>query len=78
MKRILVPPRGTAARLNWIGRYDLHEAPTVHGPRYLIGFAFLAIVLLIVLLGIAIGTAAAEMFQMYTQWLKSLAAPVSG
>jgi hypothetical protein len=75
MTAISKPPHTARARSTWITRYSSAYHDEVHGPRYLIGFALLAILFLIILLAIAVGSAAAEMFGIYTSWLKSLALP---
>ena len=77
MKVVSSPPTTPRERLHWITRYSPPYRREVHGPRYLIALALLAILLLIVALAIAIGSAAAEMFAFYSSWLKSLGAPYS-
>jgi hypothetical protein len=76
MKALSSPPTEPRERLQWIARYSPPYGSEVHGPRYLIAPALLAVLLLIVLLAIAIGGAAAEMIGLYSSWLKSLAFPV--
>ena len=76
MKILSRPPVTPRERLHWITRYSPPYRRELHGPRYLIAPALLAILLLIVVLAIAIGSAAAEMFAIYGSWLKSLASPV--
>ena len=78
MKVISFPPKTPAGRLHWITRYSPPYRREVHGPRYLILLAFVAVLLLIVFLGIAIGSAAAEFFTLYSSWLRSLASPLRG
>ena len=77
MKAVSAPPTTARERLQWITRYSLPYKRELRGPRYLIAPALLAVLLLIVVLAIAIGSAAAEMFAVYSGWLKSLAAPYS-
>ena len=69
-------PRTAPARAHWLSRHSWHPSPESHGLRYLILPAFVAIVLLIIGLGIAFGTAATEMFQLYSNWLQSLSRPL--
>jgi hypothetical protein len=68
-------PRTAPQRARWLSRHSWHPSPESRGLRYLILPAFLAVILLIIGLGIAVGTAATEMFQLYTHWLQSLARP---
>ena len=77
MKPVLTPPTMARERLHWIARYSQPYRRELHGPRYLIAPALLAILLLVVILAIAVGSAAAEMFGLYAGWLKSLTAPYS-
>jgi len=77
MKVLPIPPTTPRERLHWITRYSPRYRRELHGPRYLIAPALLAILLLIVVLALAVGSAAAEMFAVYSGWLKSLAAPYS-
>jgi len=67
--------RTVPQRLRWLSRHSWHASTESRGLRYLILHAFLAVVLLVIGLGIAVGTAATEMFQVYTHWLQSLARP---
>jgi len=76
MKVVSSPPKTPRERLQWIARYSPRYRSELHGPRYLIAPALLAILLLIVVLAIAIGSAAAQMLALYGSWLKSLASPV--
>jgi len=76
MKVVSNPPTTPCERLNWVTRYSPAYHSEAPGPRYLIAPALLAILLFIVVLAIAIGGAAAEMFALYGNWLKSLASPV--
>jgi len=69
-------PRTAPQRLRWLSRHSWHPSPESRGLRYLILPAFVAVILLIVGLGIAVGTAATEMLQVYTHWLESFARPV--
>jgi len=69
-------PRTAPERLRWLSRHSWHPSPETRGLRYLILPAFVAIVLLIVGLGIAVATAATEMFQLYSNWLQSLSRPL--
>ena len=75
MAAMETPPRTAPHRLRWLSRHSWHPSPESRGLRYLILPAFVAVILLIVGLGIAVGTAATEMFQVYTHWLQSLARP---
>jgi hypothetical protein len=75
MKVISSPPTTPPERLRWITRYSPPYRSELHGPRYLIAPALLAVLLLIVVLAIAIGGAAVEMFGLYSNWLQSLASP---
>jgi hypothetical protein len=68
-------PQTVPQRARWLSRHSWHPSPESRGLRYLILPAFVAVVLLIVCVGIAVGTAATEMFQLYTHWLQSLARP---
>ena len=76
MKVASNPPTTPRERLKWITGYSPRYSSELYGPRYLIAPALLAILLLIVVLAIAIGGAAVEMFAIYSNWLKSLASPV--
>jgi hypothetical protein len=76
MKALLSPPTEPRDRLQWITRYSPAYHRELHGPRYLIAPALLAVLLLIVVLAISIGGAAVEMFTIYSNWLRSLASPV--
>jgi hypothetical protein len=69
------PPRTSPARARWLSRHSWRPSPESRGLRYLILPAFLAVILLIVSLGIAVGAAATEMFQLYSNWLQSLSRP---
>jgi hypothetical protein len=75
MKIVSSPPTTPRERLYWISRYSPHYRRELHGPRYLIALALMAVLLFIVVLAIAVGSAAAEMFGLYAGWLKSLALP---
>ena len=68
-------PRTAPHRIRWLSLHSWHPAPESRGLRYLILPAFVAIVLLIIGLGIAVAATATEMFQLYAQWLQSLARP---
>ncbi len=76
MNVVSKPPTTPHERLQWITRYSPLYRRELHGPRYLLAPALLAVLLLIVVLAIAIGSAAAEMFAIYSSWLRSLASPV--
>lgn len=78
MATIQSPPKTAPQRLRWLSRHSWQAAAEARDLRYLILPAFVAVVLLIVGLGIAFGTAAVEMFQVYTQWLRSLSLPGVG
>jgi hypothetical protein len=75
MAAIESKPRTAPQRLRWLSAHSWHPSPESRGLRYVILPAFLAVVLLIVGIGIAVGTAATEMFQAYAHWLGSLARP---
>ena len=76
MKLFSAPLTMPRERLQWVTRYRPPYRSEVRGPRYLIAPALLAVLLLVVVLAIAVGSAAAEMFVVYSSWLKSLASPV--
>jgi hypothetical protein len=65
-------PRTAPHRLRCHSRHSRQPSTASPNLRYLILPAFIAVVLLIVGLGIAIATASTEMFQVYTHWLHSL------
>lgn len=69
-------PQPGPHRLRWLSRHSWHPSPESRGLRYLLLPAFLAVVLLIICLGIAVGAAATEMFQLYSNWLQTLARPM--
>jgi len=75
MAAIQIPPRTAPQRLRWLSRHSWHPSPESRGLRYLILPALVAVILLIVGIGIAVATAATEMFQVYAHWLQSLARP---